>query len=87
MQARGLHYRTITDGCGPPRGSWELNSRCLEKQPIVLTAESSLQPLKTYIELCVLCEFVYPHGCRCFWRLEARLDSLKVKLWTIVCLQ
>jgi hypothetical protein len=34
----------IIDGCGPPCGSWELNSRTLEEQPVFLTSEPSLQP-------------------------------------------
>lgn len=35
----------ITDGCEPPQGCWELNSRPLEEQPVLLTAEPSLQLL------------------------------------------
>jgi hypothetical protein len=31
-------------GCEPPCGGWELNSRPLEEQPVLLTAEPSLQP-------------------------------------------
>jgi hypothetical protein len=34
----------ITDGCEPPCGCWELNSGPLEKWPVLLTAEPSLQP-------------------------------------------
>ena len=33
-----------TDGCEPPCGCWELNSGPLEEQPVLLTAEPSLQP-------------------------------------------
>ncbi|EDL23115.1 mCG145372, partial [Mus musculus] len=33
----------ITDGCEPPCGCWELNSGPLEEQPVLLTAEPSLQ--------------------------------------------
>jgi hypothetical protein len=33
----------ITDGCEPPCGYWELNSGPLEEQPMLLTAEPSLQ--------------------------------------------
>jgi hypothetical protein len=29
---------TITDGCEPPYGCWELNSGPLEEQPVLLTA-------------------------------------------------
>jgi hypothetical protein len=34
----------ITDGCEPPCGCWELNSRPLEEQSVLVTAELSLQP-------------------------------------------
>ena len=33
----------ITDGWEPPCGCWELNSGPLEEQPMLLTAEPSLQ--------------------------------------------
>jgi hypothetical protein len=33
----------ITDGCEPPCGCWELNSGPLDKKPVFLTAEPSLQ--------------------------------------------
>ena len=36
---------SITDGCEPPCGCWELNSGPLEKQSVLLTTEPSLQPL------------------------------------------
>jgi hypothetical protein len=36
--------RAITDGCELPYGCWELNSGPLEEQPVLLTAEPSLQP-------------------------------------------
>ena len=32
------------DGSEPPCGCWELNSGPLEEQPVLLTAEPSLQP-------------------------------------------
>ena len=32
------------DGYESPRGYWELNSGPLEEQPVLLTAEPSLQP-------------------------------------------
>jgi hypothetical protein len=35
----------ITDGCEPPCGCWDLNSGPLEEQSVLLTTESSLQPL------------------------------------------
>ena len=34
----------IIGGCEPPCGCWELNSGPLEEQPVLLTAEPSLQP-------------------------------------------
>ena len=34
----------ITDRCEPAGGCWELNLGPLEKQPVLLTAEPSLQP-------------------------------------------
>ena len=33
----------MTDVCEPPCGGWELNSEPLEKQPMLLTTEPSLQ--------------------------------------------
>ena len=35
----------IIDGRKPPYGFWELDSEPLEEQPVLLTAEPSLQPL------------------------------------------
>ena len=35
---------TITDGCESPCGFWDLNSRPLEEQLVLLTADQSLQP-------------------------------------------
>jgi hypothetical protein len=34
----------ITDGCGQPCGCWDLNSRPLEEQAVLLTTDASLQP-------------------------------------------
>jgi hypothetical protein len=43
-----MHQRrasdSITDGCEPPCGCWELNSGPLEEQSVLLTTEPSLQP-------------------------------------------
>ena len=44
---RWLCNVTITDGCEPPCGCWELNSGPLEEQAMLLTAEPSLQPQNT----------------------------------------
>jgi hypothetical protein len=35
---------SITDGCEPPCGFWEMNSGPLEEQPVFWTAEPTLQP-------------------------------------------
>jgi len=35
---------SLTDGCEPPCGCWELNSGPLEEQSVLLTTKSSLQP-------------------------------------------
>lgn len=42
----------VIDGCGLHRGFWELNP-CLEKQPVILIAEQSLQPPKPIL-LCIV---------------------------------
>jgi len=39
----------IKDGCEPPCGCWELNSRPLEEQSVLLTTEPSLQPGKEFL--------------------------------------
>jgi hypothetical protein len=36
---------SITDGCEPPCGCWELNSGPLEEWSVLLTTEPSLQPI------------------------------------------
>ena len=41
----------ITDGCEPPCGCWELNSGPLEEQAMLLTAEPSLQPKLTILDI------------------------------------
>jgi hypothetical protein len=40
---RGRTSDSITDGCEPPCGCWELNSGPLEEQSVLLTTEPSLQ--------------------------------------------
>jgi hypothetical protein len=37
-------YYSISGGCEPPCGCWELNSGSLEEQSVFLTTEPSLQP-------------------------------------------
>jgi hypothetical protein len=39
----------IIDGCEPPCSCWGLNSGPVEEQPVLLTSEPSLQPLKCSI--------------------------------------
>jgi hypothetical protein len=36
----------VIDGCEQPYGYWDLNPGPLEEQPVLLTAEPSLQPCK-----------------------------------------
>ena len=38
----------VTSTCELPCGCWELNPGPLEEQPVLLTAEPSLQPLGTF---------------------------------------
>jgi hypothetical protein len=40
--------RSLMDGCEPSCSCWELNSGPLEKQPVLLTAEPSLQPFDSF---------------------------------------
>jgi hypothetical protein len=44
----------IRDGCEPPCGCWKENLDPVEKQPVLLTAGSSLQPCPFPLELYVL---------------------------------
>lgn len=46
--------RSITDGCEPPCGCWELHSVPLEEQSGLLTAEPSLQSPNKYFNGCLL---------------------------------
>jgi len=41
---------SITDGCEPPCGCWDLNSGPLEEQSVLLTAEPPLQPHFDYFK-------------------------------------
>jgi hypothetical protein len=43
-QKRASDY--FLDGCEPPCGYWELNSRPLEEHAVLLTSEPSFQALK-----------------------------------------
>ena len=38
------------DGCEPPYGCWELNSRLLEEQPVLLITKPFLQLIATLIK-------------------------------------
>jgi hypothetical protein len=53
---------SITDGCEPPCGCWELNSGPLEEQSVLLTAEPSLQP-RFYVLFCFV--FLDGHSLYC----------------------
>ena len=57
------------DGWEAPCGFWELNSGPLEEQPVLLTAEPSLQPQYFYFSRYILIhvyvcmyEFMVPHA-------------------------
>jgi hypothetical protein len=39
------------DGCAPQCGCWELNSGPLEEQPVLLTAEPSLQHMRELLNV------------------------------------
>lgn len=41
----------VTDGCEPPCGDWESNSGPLQRQPVLVIAEPSLQPQKSLFYL------------------------------------
>jgi hypothetical protein len=41
----------IADGCEPPCSCWKLNSGPLEEQPVLLTAEPSLQPDNWFLKV------------------------------------
>jgi hypothetical protein len=43
--------RSITDGCKPPCGCWDLNSGPLEEEPVLLAAEPPLQPCSFFFFL------------------------------------
>ena len=49
----------ITDGCETPYGCWDLNSRPLEEQSVLLTAEPSLQPFSILLYISFLYVFTY----------------------------
>jgi hypothetical protein len=38
--------KRVTDCCEPSCGCWELNPGPLEEQPVILTPETSLQPIE-----------------------------------------
>ena len=61
----------IRDGCEPPpRGCWQLNSGPLDKQPVLLTTEQSLQlPVTDTIHFFV-CLFVCCCCCCCCFGLN-----------------
>ena len=44
----------VTDRCEVPCGCWELNPGSLQEQPVLLTAEPSLQPLYKHLNIGVL---------------------------------
>jgi hypothetical protein len=44
---------SITDSFEPPRGCWDLNSGPLEEQPVLLTAEPSVQLISKQFHLAI----------------------------------
>ena len=65
----------IVDGCEPPCGGWELNSRPLEEQPVLLTAELSHSP--------AICELFYSHLCG---RLSVHIKCVNYSVTSPRCL-
>jgi hypothetical protein len=70
---------SITDGCEPPCGCWELNSGPLEEQSVLLTTESSLQHHPSPVFVCLknifkLIYFIYMNvlpTCMCVCHMHA----------------
>ena len=56
----GIGFRRIgiIDGCEPPCGCWELNLGPLQKQHVLLTTDSSLQPHISFFLLIFIVKFV-----------------------------
>jgi hypothetical protein len=50
---------SITNGCEPPCGCWELNSGPLEEQSVLLTAEPSLQPVMGILPTCLFVHHIH----------------------------
>lgn len=78
---------SITDGCEPPCGCWELNSNPLEEQSVLLTSEPPLQPsVRSYIP----CRHGLDHG-HLSERARSRMGVVRLE-WrfptsSILCLQ
>lgn len=45
------HMDLITDSCESPCGCWDLNSRPLKEQSVLLTTELSLQPYPQFLNI------------------------------------
>jgi hypothetical protein len=54
---------SITDGCEPPCGGWELNSGPLEEQLVLLSSEPSLQPHVSLVFLFCFVLFCFVFKC------------------------
>ena len=48
-----LELELCMDGCEPPYECWDSNSGPVDKQPVLLTAEPSLQPYKVCVHFMV----------------------------------
>jgi hypothetical protein len=72
----------ITDGCEPPCGCWELNSEPLGKQPVLLTAEPSLQPRVQLLLTRMLNQPLSDYGRPvAFFPAPARSRSIWIGMW------
>ena len=64
----------VTDNCKLPCGCWELNSGPLEEQPMLLTVESSFQPLALHFLAIMHSTMISTEMWLSLW--HADLDSL-----------
>jgi E3 ubiquitin-protein ligase NEDD4 len=48
----------MTDGCEPPCGCWELNSKPLEEQSVLLTTEPFLKRKRNFAKV-IFCTLKY----------------------------
>ena len=75
----------ITDGCEPSCGCWELNSRPLEEQSVLLTTKPSLQPSKNFkgftnLNFYIKTSHVFLNSSECIWINQQFLINFIMKL-------